>query len=312
MQRGLDQIFIVHTGKDDRWKLGGPLCSDVETALRHWPHQIVSLQGSLQSNISSFIERHDIDLVVLGEDFPRQGGFQIVSVSEWVKSNITKPFIIIRQSAVRNERLRLSDQPEVGSPGRSYSLSLTPDSAPGRKVAIAYNSFTVGSRLMELAKRLILLPQDEIFIVHCFPFSKKVVKQTKNILRTIAMGLPVPGLTDEDVSEDNSVEFGAKELAGYSIHLNVVLRVSWRCGVAGAGFWFQRLLHLFLRFGVILSRMPLCISFASDLQWYLPWSTAALRNKVPRKQYWRGHRDPCTFLTDTLSLLWCREILERR
>jgi len=125
LQRNVDQLFIVHTGKDDTWKIGGPLSADLDTALQNWPHHIVSLQGSVQNNIVAFLDRNHIDLVVLGEDFPRQGGFQIASVADWVKSNVGRPFIIIRQSAVRNERLRLSGDVEGGFPGRSISLLIS-------------------------------------------------------------------------------------------------------------------------------------------------------------------------------------------
>lgn len=237
LQRNVDQLFIVHTGKDDTWKIGGPLSADLDTALQNWPHHIVSLQGSVQNNIVAFLDRNHIDLVVLGEDFPRQGGFQIASVADWVKSNVGRPFIIIRQSAVRNERLRLSGDVEGGFPGRSISPELT----TGRKVAIAWSSFTVGSRLIELAKTLVLLPQDDIYVVHCFPTERKMTKHTKSLLRTITLGLPVPGIApsssseprqEVEVTEENSEAFGSKELEGYNVNLNVALRGDPRSALA--------------------------------------------------------------------------------
>lgn len=181
-----------------------------------------------------------------------------------MRAHITCPFIIIRASAVRNDKLRLASQSEidiVSSPGRSLSPSPSPDNAPGRKVAIAYRSYSVGVHLMELAKQLVLLPQDEIFVVHCFSGEKynNVMKQTKSILmRTITLGLAdssshgsaaaaaatsadASGPADEldrqmtlgrkasldEVTEEDSLEFGAKELAGWEkekLHLGVVLR----------------------------------------------------------------------------------------
>jgi len=226
MQRDSDSLFIVHTGKKENWKAGGPLCKDLETALAQWPHHVVSLQGSLQSNIRGFVDRNGIDVVVLGEDFPRQGGLQIQSVSDWVRSNISCPFIIIRPSAVRNERLRLDSRSHIGEP-LSPTRQLSPESAPSRKVAIAYPTFPIGLHLFELAKHLVLLPQDEIFVVHCFQSDKGVVKHTKNLLRAMSIGLPSSSGADnlkshEDVTEENFVDFGAKELSGYNVHLKIV------------------------------------------------------------------------------------------
>ena len=252
--------MIFHTGKLPNWKAGGPLGADLDTALRNYPHSIISVSGSLQSNISKLVKSECIDVVILGDGFPRQSGFQIGSVSDWVRQNITCPFIIIRASAVRNEKLRLMSRSEMelasSPPDRSISPSLSPESAPGRKVAIAYPSFPVGLHLMELAKQLVLLPQDEIFVVHCFSGEKasKVMKQTKSLLlRTITLGLAsdssasaaataaTAGNTASDdldhqlsiarrtfsdeVTEESSLEFGAKELAAWeNVHLGVVLR----------------------------------------------------------------------------------------
>lgn len=76
-------------------------------------------------------------------------------------------------------------------------------------------------------------PQDEIFIVHCFSTETKVVKRTKTLLRAISLGSAGGGAgeatrstTASEVTEDNSIAFGAKELEGYpKVHLNVVLKV---------------------------------------------------------------------------------------
>lgn len=235
MQQDKDELYIIHSDRDDRdenddrWKQGGPVAPDLQTALQDYTHHIIILQGSLRSNISSgVIEKYNIDIVVLGEDFPREGGFSLTSVSQWVKANITTPFIIIRAGAVRNERLRLSGSAPLSSPN---SKSLSPDSAPGRKVAIAYPSFHVGRGLIEIFKQMALLPNDEIYVVHCFPTEKAMMRHTKTILKTISMGLPgtMPPReepsAEELVTEDNSIDFGAKELAGYNVQLNVVLKV---------------------------------------------------------------------------------------
>lgn len=43
-----DNLLIVRVGKkldeSERWKIGGPLIPDVDTALKNYPHQIVNLQ----------------------------------------------------------------------------------------------------------------------------------------------------------------------------------------------------------------------------------------------------------------------------
>lgn len=68
VQRDADELFIVHTGKDDpSWKAGGPLGPDLDTALAAWPHTVESLEGGLQSNLAGVLERLRIDVVVLGE-----------------------------------------------------------------------------------------------------------------------------------------------------------------------------------------------------------------------------------------------------
>ena len=90
---------------------------------------------------------------------------------------------------------------------------------------------------MELAKQLVLLPKDEIFVVHCFTGEKTKLQTTKSLLiRTITLGLADTAASNipsgekgaqqptAEVTEESSMEFGAKELAGYTVHLGVVLR----------------------------------------------------------------------------------------
>jgi hypothetical protein len=62
-----DRLFIVHVGKNQQagWKVGGPLIADLDTALASYPHETVELEGSLQSNVRSFVEKLGIDLIVL-------------------------------------------------------------------------------------------------------------------------------------------------------------------------------------------------------------------------------------------------------
>lgn len=76
--RSQDNLLIVRVGKHldetDRWKVGGPLMPDLDTALERYPHQILKLQGSIQSQMRSFTEQHDIDVVVLGERAGRGRG----------------------------------------------------------------------------------------------------------------------------------------------------------------------------------------------------------------------------------------------
>lgn len=199
---------------------------------------MVSLQGSLQSNMGTFVEKHDIDMVVLSESFPRQGGFRVVSVSDWVKSHISVPFIIIRQDAVIGHHLQISD---ALSPRRtsssSMSVQLSPDHAPKRKVALAYSTPEVGYKMIEVAKRLVLLPQDELYLVHCCGSEIKanVKKHTKNFLRTISLGLSSghsgSGADRGAEEEHEFLEGAAQALSSYNAHLDVLLKVRneiWR------------------------------------------------------------------------------------
>eukprot|EP00890_Picochlorum_soloecismus_P006040 jgi/Picsp_1/6437/NSC_03784-R2_universal stress family protein len=212
-----DEIYIVHTGKKEKWDQSGPLCADLTTCLKDWKHQV--------SNIGKFLEQHDIDLVILGEDFPRQGGFRVSSVSDWVKSHISRPFIIVRKTAVVNDRLRISAREPLSPTRRAPSLS--PASAPRRKVAIAYHAMDLGYHMVEMAKRLVLLPSDEIFLVSCHGSERKatVVKQTKSLLKTISMGIPIPGTGTGDKEGDDAdyLSMAAQSLSQFDAHMDVIL-----------------------------------------------------------------------------------------
>lgn len=253
LQWGSDRLFIIHTGKNEAWKGSGPLVPDMDTALANWPRTVLSLKGSLQSNLALFLEKYSIDIVVLPDDFPKQGAVQLGSVADWVKQNVTKPFILIRPGSVLNEKLRLKPCDESLAPLRSGSVSY--HEIPGRRIAIAYPSFSVGLKLIDLAKRLVLTPLDEIYVVHCFGSQsnaqslligggQKALKQTAKVFRTLtkghlsgaskdlhgnankdAMQSSSSGTYSGQVTEETSEAFGAKELKEFpKVNLDVVLR----------------------------------------------------------------------------------------
>lgn len=76
-----DHLFVVHLPRSDerreeRWKVGGPLVPDLESALGHQRHSVTTLTGSLQSSIRDFVTQNKIDVVVMGERWP-QHMFQV-------------------------------------------------------------------------------------------------------------------------------------------------------------------------------------------------------------------------------------------
>lgn len=173
----------------------------------------------------SFLEKYDISLVVLGEDFPRQGGFRVVSASEWVKSHVTRPFIIIRQDAVASDQLRIATDPLSPTRRLHRDTTLSPESAPRRRIGIAYPASDVGMKMIEAAKKLVLLPKDEIFLIHCDESNRKVVKHTKNFIRTISLGLPVPGSSPTKGTDLSAfLQSGAELLSKYDAHMDVALK----------------------------------------------------------------------------------------
>ena len=62
----------------DKWKVGGPLVPDLDTALANYPHTVVRLEGSARSNIFTFLQQHPIDILVVGDHWP-QSVMQLVS-----------------------------------------------------------------------------------------------------------------------------------------------------------------------------------------------------------------------------------------
>lgn len=241
LRKELDEIYIVHTGKKEAWDRGGPLNADLETCLKDWKHYVYNLSGSLKSNIRDFLEEHDIHLVVVGEDFPKQGGFigsrmLSESTSDWVKTHIGRPFIIIRQDSVVNQHLRISSDDTPMSPSRRYSSGnivqkgLSPDNAPKRKIAIAYSTQDVGYHMMELARRFVLLPGDEVFAIHCTAAEKyDVYKHTKSFFKHLStiglpMSTPSPGHSGDRQEYEQHLGLAAHLLADYDAHLDVGLK----------------------------------------------------------------------------------------
>ena len=239
LRKELDEIYIVHTGKKEAWDRGGPLNADLETCLVGWKHYVYSLSGSLKSNIRDFLEEHDIHLVVVGEDFPKQGGFigsrmLSESTSDWVKTHIGRPFLIIRQDSVVNQHLRLSSDPM--SPTRRHGSGNLSNKSPPfehatkRKIAIAYSTPDVGFHMIELARRFVLIPGDEIFAIHCTGSDKYAVyKQTKTFLRQLSniglpMSTPSPSRPGDRQEYEQHLGIAADLLADYNAHLDVGLK----------------------------------------------------------------------------------------
>ncbi|KAL6778349.1 hypothetical protein ACKKBG_A17860 [Auxenochlorella protothecoides x Auxenochlorella symbiontica] len=223
-----DHLIIVHVGKGgekERWKMGGPLIPDLETCLESFPHTIEDLAGSIQGNIREFLDRAKIDIVVFGNRYPQSvlKALSLVSVRDWVKQHVNTPYIIIRPEAVRNVRMRFGSGPEtsaesVVSPGGTFP--------PPRRIAIAYPTLAIGRALLQMARERVLQPSDTIDIVHVFPRDdadnpmKEVMKGTLKLMR--AMTLQKAG--SNEVSELDSINFGASELEGFNVNLNVILK----------------------------------------------------------------------------------------
>jgi hypothetical protein len=81
-----EQLFIVKVGKDDlkddRWKVGGPLVPDLETALVKYPHKEVVLEGGIKHNIAVWLAQQHVDVLVIPDQWPQsmlQKGLQITS-----------------------------------------------------------------------------------------------------------------------------------------------------------------------------------------------------------------------------------------
>jgi nucleotide-binding universal stress UspA family protein len=264
-QRDKDELVIVHAGREagDAWKAAGPLGPGLDAALAGWPHTVESLAGRLPAGLAAFLRARAVDVVVLDEDLPAQGGLSALvqgSPSEWVKANVHVPFVIVRPSAVRNARLRLAPDvpPEGGSPGagrpRSRSGAGSPEGAggagpAGRRVAIAYPSAVVGRRLLERARVLVLSPHDEVFVVHAVRdgapalIRRSTTALSASLRRKLALGgggergergdgAAAAAAAADSAAAADTAPLGAAELAGFNAHLNVTLKGDPRAAVA--------------------------------------------------------------------------------
>ena len=174
LRQSLDTLYIIHTGSKEDWDQAGPLTPGLHESLAGWDYKIFSFSGSLQSNIVGFLTENDVNLVLVGEDFPRGGRFLAknnpltASPAEWVKSHVDVPFMIIRQDSVLRLRgLRISDSDMSLSPVSPKSPSRNCSSA--RRIAVAYSDEDVGRKMLKLARKMVLLPKDEVYMVHCSP-----------------------------------------------------------------------------------------------------------------------------------------------
>lgn len=233
-----ERLFVVKAGKPDeaapdRWKVGGPLVPDLDTALAHYPHQLVKLDRSVKSNIQAFLEQHHIDILVIPAQWPGEvlaalPGF--TTVSEWVKQNVHCPYIITRRDIVVNARMKISSQlPHSGggSPREVLQRASTAAQLPlsaasvGRRIAIAYNSFPVGRGLLQFARDKVLTHRDRVYICHVFSNHNPVVKETIKFMRAVTLQ-KADSLAE--VTRDNCIQFGAAELAGYKVEMGVTLQ----------------------------------------------------------------------------------------
>ncbi|PRW57460.1 universal stress [Chlorella sorokiniana] len=231
-----EQLFIVKVGKDDlkddRWKVGGPLVPDLETALVKYPHKEVVLEGGIKHNIAVWLAQQHVDVLVIPDQWPQsmlQKGLQITSVSAWVKANVHCPFVIIRRGAVVNARMKIGSQSQrPSSPEPSLSrVSEFPAAMTGRRVCIAYSTFEEGRGLLRFVRDLVLTQQDTIYIAHVFSKDQNVV--TKEVMKMARALTLMPQRADsggsDEVTRDNSLDFGAAELGEFpNLQLGVALQ----------------------------------------------------------------------------------------
>jgi nucleotide-binding universal stress UspA family protein len=242
LRKSLDSLYVIHTGKNPDWDRAGPLTSGLEESLAGWQHQVFNFSGSLQSNINKFLKDYDIDLVLVGEDFPRQGMLTknnplSSSPSEWVKSHIFVPFMIIRRDSVLSLRgLKISDSEAPLSP-MSRRVSSNKEGKNTRRIAVAYSDENLGRKMIELARKMVLLPGDEVYMVHCVSGGNNFVQgyqQTKNIISRLGSKVGVgisPDKTDAkvrrgsgDIESFDSETAGAAPIAGHDITKTVILK----------------------------------------------------------------------------------------
>jgi nucleotide-binding universal stress UspA family protein len=289
-----EQLFIVKVGKDDlkddRWKVGGPLVPDLETALVKYPHKEVVLEGGIKHNIAVWLAQQHVDVLVIPDQWPQsmlQKGLQITSVSAWVKANVHCPFVIIRRGAVVNARMKIGSQsqrpsspepslrcgtnistqlpcmsakmqacasltpcfrlhPSIAPCSAAYLLADTsplavllsacplcsrvsefPAAMTGRRVCIAYSTFEEGRGLLRFVRDLVLTQQDTIYIAHVFSKDQNVV--TKEVMKMARALTLMPQRADsggsDEVTRDNSLDFGAAELGEFpNLQLGVALQ----------------------------------------------------------------------------------------
>lgn len=237
-----EKFLIVKVGKDDgsdRWKVGGPLIPDLDTACADYPNTVVKLDGSLQNNVKWFIEQHRPDVLVIGENLPSPA-MKLTSTSDYVKQSVPVPFVMIRAEAVRNARLRLSTHRGFGAGfGSTNGREASPErfvetpAMVGRRVAVAYPSFAVGRGLMQFLREKVLTPRDTVYICHTFAKDTAMnaivtgsAQLGRKFVRAMTLDLGSGGgrPSEPEVTEDSAAEFGARELEGFKVHLNVVLR----------------------------------------------------------------------------------------
>ncbi|KAK9814950.1 hypothetical protein WJX73_002927 [Symbiochloris irregularis] len=197
-----EKLFVVHVvraGNKERWDAGGPLLPNLSMALQHFPHKVVELEreDSVHSTLLEFAEKNAIDILILGSRENKgtvqklvPGTKNLGSTSDNVKSRAKMPVLIIRPASARNEKMRIrsimnvanvmdhsSAQPPSSLPHSATSLPpalkaglLSAQRPPEpRRIAIAFDSSSAGRHTMAWASKMLLVGDDEIFLVRTHP-----------------------------------------------------------------------------------------------------------------------------------------------
>ncbi|KDD75685.1 hypothetical protein H632_c551p2 [Helicosporidium sp. ATCC 50920] len=116
-----ERLFIIHVGKDrsPRWKMGGPLLPDFDTALEHYPHTVVHLEGGVQNALPRLLLELEVHVAVLGSNLSHSG-LKILPLAEWVRSHLPCPFVLVRPDAVRTAKMRIHS---LGGDGGSSNVA---------------------------------------------------------------------------------------------------------------------------------------------------------------------------------------------
>lgn len=132
--------------------------------------------------------------------------------------------------------MHAAHSPALLLPARSR-VSEFPAAVTGRRICIAYSSFAEGRGLLCYARDYVLTPHDTVYICHVFSKDQNVVtKEVMKMARALTLMPQRPDSAGSDeVTRDNSLDFGAAELAGFpNLQLGVALQVGRDGGRRGS------------------------------------------------------------------------------